>query len=423
MDRSYYGEARAEATESKGVVGGEGNSRDGDGSGAKAKAAAVRGDAHTGGHRADGNWWSPPVGKTYLCDERHDWLQPGCVDPAPELMSWRMRERMKTVGVALVLCLNIGTDPPDVIKTEPCARLECWIEPAANPVPTKSLKEIGEELQKQYERWQPRARYKMSLDPTLEDVKKLCMSRRSYAKTERVLFHYNGHGVPRPTSNGEIWVFNKNYTQYIPLSVYDLKSWLGRPAIYILDCSAAGALLPHFTADEGDGQGGGAGGAAGAAGSAGGAAGGAGGAAGGGADGAGGAGGGSSTGGAGGAGGGKGWKDCIVLAACDADTVLPRTSQLPADLFTSCLTTPIKVALRWFLQNNPLCTRHITVDMIDQVRRWCWPLLRCCCGAVAVLCCVVYDLCGCCAVAMRLLCVAVLCTRMFVVVFVFVCYL
>ena len=25
---------------------------------------------------------------------------------------------------------------------------------------------------------------------------------------ERVLFHYNGHGVPKPTTNGEIWVYN-----------------------------------------------------------------------------------------------------------------------------------------------------------------------------------------------------------------------
>lgn len=34
---------------------------------------------------------------------------------------------MKTVSVALVLCLNVGVDPPDVVKTSPCARLECWI--------------------------------------------------------------------------------------------------------------------------------------------------------------------------------------------------------------------------------------------------------------------------------------------------------
>ena len=53
------------------------------------------------------------------------------------------------------------------------------------------------------------ARYKQTLDPTPEEVKKLCLSCRRNAKQERVLFHYNGHGVPRPTQNGEIWLFNK----------------------------------------------------------------------------------------------------------------------------------------------------------------------------------------------------------------------
>ena len=65
-------------------------------------------------------------------------------------------------------------------------------------------------------------------------------------QNERVLFHYNGHGVPRPTANGEVWVFNKSYTQYIPLSMYDLQTWVGAPCIYVLDCSAAGLLLPSF---------------------------------------------------------------------------------------------------------------------------------------------------------------------------------
>ncbi len=43
----------------------------------------------------------------------------------------------------------------------------------------------------------------------MEEVKKLCTSLRRNAKDERVLFHYNGHGVPQPTTNGEIWVFNR----------------------------------------------------------------------------------------------------------------------------------------------------------------------------------------------------------------------
>ena len=34
-----------------------------------------------------------------------------------------------------------------------------------------------------------------------------------HTQNERVLFHYNGHGVPRPTVNGEIWVFNSRYIQ------------------------------------------------------------------------------------------------------------------------------------------------------------------------------------------------------------------
>ena len=34
--------------------------------------------------------------------------------------------QMRTVSVALIACLNIGVDPPDVVKPQPCARLECW---------------------------------------------------------------------------------------------------------------------------------------------------------------------------------------------------------------------------------------------------------------------------------------------------------
>ena len=48
--------------------------------------------------------------------------------------------------------------------------------------PQKALEAIGANLQHQYERWQPRARYKQSLDPTVEEVKKLCMSLRRNAK-------------------------------------------------------------------------------------------------------------------------------------------------------------------------------------------------------------------------------------------------
>jgi len=53
-------------------------------------------------------------------------------------------------SVALVLCLNIGIDPPDVTKTVPCSKLEAWIDPLSLP-PQKALEAIGRNLQSQYE--------------------------------------------------------------------------------------------------------------------------------------------------------------------------------------------------------------------------------------------------------------------------------
>ena len=52
----------------------------------------------------------------------------------------------------------------------------------------KSLEAIGGNLQKQYERWQPRARYKQTLDPTVDEVKKLCTSLRRNAKVTYSIF-------------------------------------------------------------------------------------------------------------------------------------------------------------------------------------------------------------------------------------------
>jgi len=44
---------------------------------------------------------------------------------------------------------------------------------------------------------------------------------------------------------------------------------------------------------------------------------------------------------------GQSVKNCIQLAACGPNELLPMNPDLPADLFTACLTTPIKIALRW----------------------------------------------------------------------------
>ena len=61
-------------------------------------------------------------------------------------------------------------------------------------------------------------------------------------------------------------------------------------------------------------------------------------------------------------------RNCIQLAACSATQLLPMNPELPADLFTACLTTPIKMALRWFvMQNQGKLAPRITVEMLDKI--------------------------------------------------------
>uniref|UniRef100_A0A915HUM9 Raptor N-terminal CASPase-like domain-containing protein n=1 Tax=Romanomermis culicivorax TaxID=13658 RepID=A0A915HUM9_ROMCU len=250
-------------------------------------------------------------------------------------------ERLKTFNVGLILCLNIGVEPPDFIKPSKCAKFECWIDPFSLSKP-KSTEMIGITLQKLYQRMQSRARCRTCGDPTIEDVKKLCSSLRRGAKEDRVLMHYNGHGVPRPTSNGEIWVFNRNYTQYIPLSIVDLHIWTGSPCIYVWECNNADAKKEGPYQHPTDGFSGFVRGSSAAiieevdeasgssqtilhqstppvstlTASA--------------------------------------FKDCIHMAACQAEETLPTNPEIPADLFTSCLTSPVKTAVMWHILRHGL---------------------------------------------------------------------
>lgn len=255
----------------------------------------------------------------YYTDKRHETTgKPKRIQC--ELHDWRQRDRLKTVSAALAVCLNIGVEPPDQLKTSPGAKLEAWTDPTVPPI-QKALENIGKALQAQYETLAIRARYKQYLDPSVEETKKFCLSLRRNAKDERVLLHYNGHGVPKPTASGEIWVFNKTYTQYIPVSLYDLQQWLQAPTIFVWDCSEAGNILnnyhrfvekheeeeaaaaerdPHHEKIN--------------------------------------------------------FRPYIHLAACAVKENLPTNPLLPADLFTACLTTPIEMALWFFVLQNPLKT-------------------------------------------------------------------
>ncbi|KAI5953449.1 KOG1 [Candida jiufengensis] len=237
------------------------------------------------------------------------------------IYDWKvMKERQKTISAVLVLCLNLGVDPPDVMKTYPCAKFEAWCDPNTFTDTKKAIENIGKNLQSQYETLSLRTRYKQSLDPCVEDVKRFCNTLRRNAKDERILFHYNGHGVPQPTSSGEIWVFNRGYTQYIPISLYDLQTWLGAPVIFVYDCSSAGNIVHNFKKFvqkriDDDNEGNHDSSAP------------------------------SPT---------SAYLDCIQLAACKSNELLPMSPDLPADLFTCCLTCPIDISVKWFIMQSSL---------------------------------------------------------------------
>ena len=146
--------------------------------------------------------------------------------------------------------------------------------------------------------------------------------------------------MPRPTANGEIWVFNRSYTQYIPLSIYDLQTWLGSPSIYVWDCNNAGIIVESFKnfAEQHEREyleqmrGGAEAGVS--------------------------------------PGSPPSLRTCIQLAACSKDQLLPMTPDLPADLFTTCLTTPIKMALRWFVMRNDLghhLAPEVTLEQLEKI--------------------------------------------------------
>eukprot|EP01084_Bolivina_argentea_P258663 436167_1 len=228
---------------------------------------------------------------------------------------------MRIDNILLNLCLNIGVSPPDISNTDKYPVLETWRNPHFIRNPNLI---IGNRLKSQYSMWLNRKRkpYKFTplYNPNPELVRSECLKVREIANNTRVIFHYNGHGVPEPTIHGELWFFNREMSEYLAISMFDLISWLQTPTIIILDCNAAGKItsmwkqikpfLNQKQANKSDMEA----------------------------------------------------KDTnknieniyetIVLAACDENETLLIDSYYPHDIFTSCLTTPVKMSLQWFIKTK-----------------------------------------------------------------------
>nr|ODN88217.1 dRaptor [Cryptococcus depauperatus CBS 7841] len=146
---------------------------------------------------------------------------------------------------------------------------------------------------------------------------------------------YNGHGIQEPpTEAGELWCYDKSFdeclqngggpSEYIPIMLFDLLTWAGASTCYVWDCQHAGRFIraAKTEAEEIDSQ-------------------------------------------LRSAGATNPSiaelhpaiysKRQIHFAACGSDQTLPRIKGMPDDLFTACLTTPLRVALLFHnLQTFPL---------------------------------------------------------------------
>ena len=61
--------------------------------------------------------------------------------------------------------------------------------------------------------------------------------------------------------------------------------------------------------------------------------------------------------------------EILLLAACGPNELLPMNPDYPADLFTTCLTSPIKMALRWFISTHSLIAKSggITPALLERI--------------------------------------------------------
>ena len=230
------------------------------------------------------------------------------------LNSWRGRSQVETRAVILMICLNCGTDPPDKSKVDSGPRLLCWTNPTSYGSGQRAAQEITMLLRNQYLRCiSDKLHFMKFPDAPYEDLP--AMKEVRGRGGGRVVFHYNGFGVPAPADKGELWVFNKKYTEYVPVRPPELLNWVGLPAVFILDVRRAGHILDGLLKEISNN--------------------------------------------------GLNIDDFIALLPCGSMSDLPSNPNFPADILTSALTTPIQLVIKWHCyQSNRTDDKFITMSIL-----------------------------------------------------------
>ena len=153
---------------------------------------------------------------------------------------------LKTGQMILCCCLNIGTDPRGFTKPRNTSTTYSWVN-----TKDRQKREVGVDITMaiaaNLQRYCGNTTTTDSLcDPTPETIKKACSAASASVSKDRVLYYYNGHGVPAPTMNHECWYFDENITAYVPMSIGEVFNSLGERAVYVFDCPNSERLFKWF---------------------------------------------------------------------------------------------------------------------------------------------------------------------------------
>ncbi|KAL7674899.1 hypothetical protein ACOME3_001170 [Neoechinorhynchus agilis] len=237
-----------------------------------------------------------PTGEWRVVSRGHS---ANCVIISSTIPDWSLQEKEE---IDLMIPIAPLKRPPKPVG------MRCWIDPAViRDDPDDGAFLVSKELQKQYELLQPNLRFEHTCNKPRDDIAKLLRVIRHRSPNERMLIHYSGYGILPPKDSGELHFLNGEMRDYVPVSITDIHRWVSNgPAIVVVDADNSGAIIKAEVAkgisDRNDHA--------------------------------------------------TGKIPLIVLTSCDIGESVPKSDKIPLDVFTSCLTTPLRTMAHLYRLSN-----------------------------------------------------------------------
>lgn len=230
-------------------------------------------------------------------------LQPPGYPPDPIILP----HPTSTKTGIVVMCIPSLLQPSQIRSNS--SSIHCWTKLSTDSTANPQL-EIANAIVRQYGSCVPNIKLMARVNPSINDIKS-SFTNQNWNPDSRILFHYSQYGASNITPQS-ITIHSSNATSYDQYPIENVLTTTEKCSIHVIDCDNAGLLLPtyeEFIKTKNAQQ--------------------------------------VKT-------------DLFAFFSCGANEKLPRSPELPFDLFTSCITTPARTALLWHsrhyycFKNGPL---------------------------------------------------------------------